>query len=69
MSSQAQGDRSESRAATPDEIRRYEASEQHVWKCPTCDHGVTVLSALMVACAVCADERNVLRWMVRQEMP
>lgn len=50
----------EPRAATPDEIRRYEAGEQQVWECPRCGHTVEVLSGLMVFCQCCREKRHTL---------
>lgn len=59
-------DKNVTREATADEIRRYKAGEQKLWRCPKCGHTVEVLSGLMVACVTCMDERHEVVWMTKE---
>lgn len=52
-------------APTKAQIEAYERGEQKLWRCPQCRDEVEVLSAVMVFCGPCRDERKVLVSMVR----
>jgi hypothetical protein len=48
------------REATPAEIAAFDRGEQKVWRCPKCGDECEVLSAVMVFCGPCRDERREL---------
>lgn len=55
------------RDATAAEIAAFKSGEQKLWRCPDCGHETEVLSAVMVFCAPCGDERKRLVPMRRVE--
>lgn len=52
---------------TQAQIDAYGRGEQKLWRCPECGKEVEALSALMVFCGACRDEREVLVPMERVE--
>jgi hypothetical protein len=52
-------------APTKAQIEAYERGEQELWRCPDCGHECEALSALMVFCGPCRDERKRLVSMAR----
>jgi hypothetical protein len=54
-------------APTKSQVEAYERGEQKLWQCPACGDEVEVLSAVMVLCGPCRDERKVLVPMARVE--
>lgn len=43
---------------TEAQVEAFERGEQKRWRCPDCGHEVEVLSAVMVFCGPCRDERK-----------